>query len=89
VAAHDLAFLDGTFYDVGELPGRDMSEVPHPLVVDTLRRLRGLRRGEGTPRIVLVHLNHTNPLWAENSPARAAVEAAGLAVGRQGDAYEL
>ena len=29
----DIALLDGTFFDANELPGRDMSEIPHPFVV--------------------------------------------------------
>lgn len=82
----DVAFLDACFYDASELPGRDMSKVPHPLVVDTLRRLKGL---EGSSQVVLVHLNHTNPLWREGSEQRGAVAAAGMHVGQQGAVYEL
>ncbi|MBI4231039.1 MAG: MBL fold metallo-hydrolase, partial [Planctomycetes bacterium] len=38
----DVAFLDGTFFDAGELPGRALAEVPHPLMRDTLLRLAPL-----------------------------------------------
>ena len=31
-----LAFLDATFFDDNELPGRDMSEIPHPRMVETM-----------------------------------------------------
>lgn len=53
----DVALIDGTFYDEAELVGRAMSEVPHPLVRDTVEQLAGAR-GE----IWFTHLNHTNPL---------------------------
>ena len=41
-AAADLSFLDACFFSGDELPGRDMSKIPHPLVTDTLQRLEGL-----------------------------------------------
>jgi pyrroloquinoline quinone biosynthesis protein B len=85
VASVDLAFLDACFYSASELPGRDMSKVPHPLVVDTLERLAGLPHG----RVVLVHLNHTNPVWRSGSEQRAVVEAAGVSVGEQGASHAL
>ena len=31
----DYAFLDATFYKNGEIPNRDMSEIPHPFVEET------------------------------------------------------
>ena len=30
--AHELLLLDSTFYDNNELPGRDMTLIPHPRV---------------------------------------------------------
>ena len=30
------SLLDGTFYDIDELPGRDMSEIPHPFIVESM-----------------------------------------------------
>ncbi|MCH9688617.1 MAG: MBL fold metallo-hydrolase, partial [Deltaproteobacteria bacterium] len=32
----DVALLDGTFYSGDELPGRDLSAIGHPLIVDTM-----------------------------------------------------
>ena len=31
VSNNDIAILDGSFYQNGEIPGRDMSEIPHPV----------------------------------------------------------
>jgi pyrroloquinoline quinone biosynthesis protein B len=35
----DIAFLDGTFSSAEEIPGRSLSEIPHPLVPETVARL--------------------------------------------------
>ena len=76
----DYAFLDGTFFSGGELPGRDLTKVRHPFVTETLDRLRGVKT-----RVSFVHLNHTNPLWDDPAP----VEAAGLHVANEGDQLPL
>ena len=56
----DIALLDGSFWDASELPGRDMSEIPHPPVSETLARLG--ERVEGDTEVHFIHLNHSNPL---------------------------
>ncbi len=55
----DLAFLDATFYSGDELPNRDIKEVPHPLVKNTMEMFpeKDLRK-----KIHFIHMNHTNPL---------------------------
>jgi pyrroloquinoline quinone biosynthesis protein B len=55
----DVAFLDGTFFSADEIPGRSIAEIPHPLVPETVTRLRN--EGLAT-RVFFVHLNHTNRL---------------------------
>jgi hypothetical protein len=82
--AVDVALLDATFWSSEELPGRDMAVVPHPLASHTVQLLAQPRRA----RVVLVHLNHTNPLNREG-PERAACAAAGLEIGEQGSVYAL
>jgi pyrroloquinoline quinone biosynthesis protein B len=84
----DLALIDGTFYSGAELPGRDMSEIPHPFIVETLALL-----AEQAPflreRVVFTHLNHSNPVADPSSAEAAAVRASGASVAREGDRYEL
>ena len=82
----DVAMLDATFYSANELPGRDVSDVPHPLVTDTIQRLRHLAAGR---RIVLTHMNSSNPVLDEGSPQRNAVLAAGFEVARAGQSFSL
>jgi pyrroloquinoline quinone biosynthesis protein B len=60
----DLAFLDGTFSNADEVQGRRLAEIPHPLVSETMARLR--TRAPLGKRVLFIHLNHTNPLiWDE------------------------
>jgi pyrroloquinoline quinone biosynthesis protein B len=88
LADADVALLDGTFFDEGELPGRDMSEIPHPFIVETMERLSSLPR-EQREKVRFTHLNHTNPALAPGSAAREALESAGFRVARQGERIPL
>jgi len=87
VARVDVAYLDATFYDDGELD-RDMSAIPHPRVVDTVTRFVE-RAPELAARVRLIHLNHTNPVLLPGSPERAFVEDAGLSVALTGERFTL
>ncbi|HEU5101002.1 MAG TPA: MBL fold metallo-hydrolase [Roseiflexaceae bacterium] len=40
----DVALLDGTFFSAAELPGRDLTEIPHPPVRETAELLAGTKR---------------------------------------------
>jgi pyrroloquinoline quinone biosynthesis protein B len=51
----DLAFLDGTFASPSEVQGRDISEIPHPMMSVTRKLLAGVRA-----RVWFIHINHTN-----------------------------
>jgi pyrroloquinoline quinone biosynthesis protein B len=85
VAASDLALLDATLYSHDELPpSRDPSEIPHPLVTDSMARLAAV-----ADKTVFVHLNHTNPLWDTSSKQHAAVVSGGFGIGQQGDVHAL
>ena len=87
VAKVDLAFLDATFYAEGELPGRNMAEIPHPFVVETLRRFDPLPaslRG----KIHFLHMNHSNPLLIRPE-LRAELRAKGYQVAAEGDVHSL
>lgn len=80
---HDVALLDATFFDDSELPGRDMSEIPHPRVQETMELLAPLVKSDGL-RVWFTHLNHTNPLWDGDSAEARAVDEAGFGVARRG-----
>lgn len=72
VARVDVAFVDGTFHDAGELPGRDLSEIPHPLMIETMKRLRA-----SAAKVRFIHLNQSNPALRDPSivkPFQVATE---------------
>ncbi|MEP1151012.1 MAG: MBL fold metallo-hydrolase [Balneola sp.] len=82
VSKVDYAFLDGTFYDQNELPGRDMSEIPHPFIEESLKLFEDLEASEKA-KIQFIHFNHTNPLILD-SPERKKVEELGFKVAFEG-----
>ena len=88
IAGVDVALVDGTFYGPAELPGRDMSQVPHPFIVETLARIAPLPEAERA-KVVFTHLNHSNPANDPTSDAAAAVRAAGSSVLDDGDRIRL
>ncbi len=84
----DIALLDGTFYSLDELPGRDISQVKHPLITDSMIRLNEwVASGQG--RVFFTHLNHSNPALEPNSEARREIEARGFAVLEEGQELGL
>jgi pyrroloquinoline quinone biosynthesis protein B len=84
----DWALLDATFYSLDELPGRDLSDVPHPLVTQTMDLLEPLVR-DGRLRVAFTHLNHSNPAVVPDGPERAAIEARGFTVLEDGQRIPL
>lgn len=84
----DLALLDGTFYNNGELPGRDMREIPHPFVEESLQQFSSLTSAEKS-KIVFIHFNHTNPLLRKNSAEKDKVKKDGFALAEEGMLIEL
>jgi pyrroloquinoline quinone biosynthesis protein B len=81
VASVDAAFLDGTFYSAGEIPGRATNDIPHPMIPDSMERLRAVRGGT---RVVFTHLNNSNPALDPESGEAAAIRNAGFEVAREG-----
>ncbi len=80
------AFVDGTFFSADEIPGRAITDIPHPLVPETEALLAAVPSVRG--RLFFVHLNHTNRLlW--DSAARAALEARGFGIARDGQRIAL
>tara|TARA_B100000579_G_scaffold135837_1_gene110184 strand:- start:1146 stop:2033 length:888 start_codon:yes stop_codon:yes gene_type:complete len=81
------ALIDGTFWSMEELPGRNISEIPHPTIQDSLKLLG--KRMENDPRISFLHLNHSNPVNDIGSKQRKLVEENGWRVSEIGDVLKL
>jgi pyrroloquinoline quinone biosynthesis protein B len=88
IKAVDYAFLDGTFYQNGEIPGRDMSLIPHPFMEESMLIFDSLSEEEKL-KIYFIHFNHTNPVLQKESAARNEVEKRGFHVAREGQIFEL
>jgi len=84
----DYAFLDGTFYQNGEIQGRDMSEIPHPFIEESIRLFEDLPEVEKA-KIHFIHFNHTNPVLQPGSPARSEIRSAGMKVAFEGLTVDL
>lgn len=84
IAQVDYAFLDATFYDAAEVGHRDMAEIPHPFVVETMGRLQDLPAAEKA-KVRFIHLNHTNPCLDSTSDAYRQVVEAGFHVAQFGE----
>ena len=84
----DYALLDGTFYQNGEIPGRDMSEIPHPFIMESMAVFENLLEGEKS-KIHFIHFNHTNPVLLENSEARKSVLEARFGICGEGEVFGL
>ena len=87
VADTDVAFLDGTFSSAEEIPGRSIAEIPHPLVPETVARLRGAGL-RSNAKVFFVHLNHTNRLlW--DSQALRTLRLKGFSVALESQRFPL
>jgi pyrroloquinoline quinone biosynthesis protein B len=82
LASVDYALLDATFFSGDEIEGR--SPVAHPLVTRTIELFSNLKT-----KLILTHLNHTNPLLDEDSPERESVLTAGVDIAHTGQVFQL
>lgn len=83
----DFALLDATFFAHGEIPGRNMDEIPHPFVEESMR-LFNEEPDSFREKICFVHFNHTNPLIYSDS-VRQTVVNAGFQLAVDGRIIEL
>jgi pyrroloquinoline quinone biosynthesis protein B len=88
VAKVNVAYLDATFFDDNELPGRDMSAIPHPRIAETMDRFEHTQRIE-QEKIRFFHLNHTNAARFETSPATIEIQRRGFRVAKRGESVCL
>lgn len=84
----EVAYLDGTFYANGEIPGRDMSSFPHPFITHSMNKLQILSK-EDRRKIRFIHLNHTNPALLADGEARRTIEKNGFNVAQESERVDL
>jgi len=82
----DYSLLDGTFYDINELPGRDMSQIPHPFIVETMKIFKNSDKKDS---IFFIHLNHTNPALDNSSNEFQNIIDSGFNITQRGNKLNL
>jgi pyrroloquinoline quinone biosynthesis protein B len=83
----DFLLIDATFYDSNEI-NRDISEIPHPLVTETMNLLSGLSI-ENRNKVYFIHMNHTNMMLDPNSDLSKLVTSKGFNIARLGQKLYL
>ena len=84
----DYALIDAAFYADGELPGRDMSKIPHPFASETMALLRKLEVKQKN-KVWFIHMNHTNPLLNIESKESKHVILEGYNIAQEGIRLDL
>ena len=88
VTEHDRLYLDASFFSGAELPGRDMSLIPHPTISTTMEKLKHMPAKERA-KIHFTHMNHTNPVHDKTSEAYAKMKANGFNVAQEREIFCL
>ena len=83
----DFLLIDATFYDSKEI-NRDISEIPHPLVTETIDLLSGLDL-KNRNKVYFIHMNHTNMMLDPDSELSKLVTSKGFNIARLGQKLYL
>ena len=83
----DYAFIDATFYTNNEI-NRDINEIPHPLVIETMDLLSDLTDYQ-RDKVYFIHMNHTNQMLDPNSDISKHVLKKGFNIARLGQKFHL
>jgi len=67
---------------------RDISEIPHPFVIESLTTFKELDSTTKN-KIIFIHFNHTNPLINPQSKEVENVIKQGFRIGKMNDIFEL
>ncbi|MDG1331425.1 MAG: MBL fold metallo-hydrolase [Crocinitomicaceae bacterium] len=84
----DYAFLDATFFSGAEINNRDISQIPHPFIIESFETFKDLSE-EDKAKIVFIHFNHTNPVLNPESKESMEVLEKGFRIGRRNEVFEL
>mgnify|MGYP003638502416 CR=1 FL=1 len=77
----DIALLDATFFKNGEI-NRDMNEVPHPFVEESMELFKNLS-DKDKEKVHFIHFNHTNPLLIDGSDSQQQVLKSGFHIAKE------
>jgi pyrroloquinoline quinone biosynthesis protein B len=77
----DHALIDGTFFSAAEVGNRNIAEIPHPLVEESMKLFDSMPAKE-KEKIMFIHFNHTNPLLNEQSEEARLVKSKGFRIAK-------
>lgn len=84
----DIVFLDGTFFMNGEIPGRDMKDIPHPFIEESMKHFEKLP-AQHRSKIHFIHFNHTNPVVIRGSKAQQDIRDSGYRIAEERQIIKL
>ena len=84
----NYALLDGTFYGQSELPNRNLSEIPHPFVSESIKQWENWEAKEKA-KVFFIHFNHSNRLFDSRSKEYLYVYEKGFNIAATGMRFEL
>ncbi|WP_243641654.1 MBL fold metallo-hydrolase [Maribacter algicola] len=84
----DYAFIDATFFDAEEIDYRDILEIPHPFVIESMETFKDFSESEKN-KVYFIHFNHTNPLLNPDSHQTKKVLLEGFQIAREGVSLKL
>ncbi len=84
----DYAIVDATFYSGEELDTRDISQIPHPFIIESMAEFEELPQSE-KEKVIFIHFNHTNPVINPESPEAKKVINQGFRLAQINDVLEL
>ncbi len=88
IARVDYAFIDGTFYDAAEINNRDISDIPHPFIIESMKLFKDLKPLE-KKKIYFIHFNHTNPVLNKKNRQAGLIIKNGFNIAAIGDVLKL
>lgn len=88
IADVDYAFIDATFFDAEEINNRDIKEIPHPFIIETIRLFETMPIEE-KKKIYFIHMNHTNPALSKESAQTKQILQMGFNIARFKDVFKL
>ena len=88
IRSNDLLFLDGTFFSDIELPIRNMQDVPHPYIKESLQKFSLLEEVD-RDKVYFTHLNHSNPVIKQSSVERLTTINQGCHIAEDGMVFSL
>ncbi len=83
VARVDVAILDGSFW-----AAPTSADVPHPPILETMKRLQRLVDA-GATRVIFTHLNHSNPALIEGGDEAQELGSRGFEIAGEGMSFEI